>query len=142
MLEAMSKAGKIATVTALVLAIGAVMLMKASKRDDERVDTTQVAGDRKLPRLMELGSVSCIPCKMMAPILDELKEEYAGRLSVEFIDVREDPEAAKKFGIEAIPTQIFLDSSGKELFRHEGLFSREDILAKWEELGVEIGTDE
>jgi thioredoxin 1 len=91
-----------------------------------------------LPRLIDLGAGKCIPCKMMAPILDELKEEYAGSLEVVFVDVWQNPDAGAKYGIQLIPTQIFYDASGKELFRHEGFFSKEDILAKWKGLGVEL----
>lgn len=91
-----------------------------------------------LPRLLDLGSGTCVPCKMMAPILDEMKETFAGELTVEFIDVRTDKAAAKQYGIQVIPTQIFFDASGNEVFRHQGFFSREDILAKWRELGVEL----
>lgn len=91
-----------------------------------------------LPRLVDLGAGKCIPCKKMAPILDELKQQYAGAMEVEFIDVWQDPRAGDKYGIQMIPTQIFYDASGKELFRHEGFFAKEDILAKWKELGVEL----
>lgn len=73
---------------------------------------------------------------MMAPILEELKREYADVFKTEFIDVWQNPAPAQKYGIRVIPTQIFLDAEGKELFRHEGYFSKEDILAKWRELGV------
>ena len=90
------------------------------------------------PRLLDLGSVSCIPCKLMAPILEELKKEYAGRMDVEFIDVNKDRAAASKHGIKLIPTQIFFDADGKERFRHEGFIGKEDILAKWKELGVDL----
>jgi thioredoxin 1 len=76
---------------------------------------------------------------MMAPILEELKKEYAGRMEVVFIDVWEKPEAAKPYGIETIPTQIFFDAEGKELFRHVGFFAKDDILAKWKELAVNLG---
>jgi thioredoxin 1 len=92
----------------------------------------------KLPRLVDLGAGKCIPCKMMAPVLEELKKEYAGRMNVEFIDVWENPDAGKPYGIEVIPTQIFYDAEGKELFRHVGFFAKEDILAKWKELGVDL----
>ena len=74
----------------------------------------------------------------MAPMLEELRAEYEGVLKVEFIDVWENPEAGKGYGVRLIPTQIFYNSIGKELFRHEGFFSKEDILAKWKELGVEL----
>ncbi|HUW32663.1 MAG TPA: organomercurial lyase [Planctomycetota bacterium] len=90
-----------------------------------------------LPRLVDLGADKCIPCKMMAPILDELGKEYAGKFDVKFIDVwlKENAEQAKKHGIKVIPTQIFFDANGKELWRHEGFISKQDILAKWKELG-------
>ena len=74
----------------------------------------------------------------MAPILEELKREYAGRLDVEFIDVWKNPNAGQRYGIRMIPTQIFYDAEGKERFRHVGFLGMEDILAKWKELGVEL----
>lgn len=91
-----------------------------------------------LPRLVDLGADKCIPCKMMAPVLKELQKEYAGRLDVEFIDVWKDPAPGRHYKIQLIPTQIFFDASGKELFRHQGFFGKEDILAKWKELGVDL----
>lgn len=91
-----------------------------------------------LPKLLDLGAGKCIPCKMMAPILEGLKKEYAGKMDVEFIDVWQNPEAGKKYGIEMIPTQIFYDASGKELFRHVGFMGKEDILGKWKELSVDL----
>ncbi|HSW02532.1 MAG TPA: thioredoxin family protein [Sedimentisphaerales bacterium] len=75
---------------------------------------------------------------MMAPILEELKEQYKGTFEVVFIDVWKNPGAGAQYGIKLIPTQIFYDATGKELFRHEGFFSKEDILAKWKELGVDL----
>lgn len=92
----------------------------------------------QLPKLIDLGAGKCIPCKMMAPILEELKKEYAGRMDVRFIDVWQDPEAGKAYGIDVIPTQIFYDAEGKERFRHTGFFGKEDILGKWKELGVDL----
>ena len=74
----------------------------------------------------------------MAPILDELKEEYAGRMDVEFIDVWQNRDAVSQYGIQSIPTQIFFEAAGKELYRHEGFFAKEDILKKWRELGVDL----
>ena len=99
---------------------------------------TNVPAKAKLPRLVDLGADKCIPCKKMAPILSELKSEQAGWLEVEFIDVWKKPEAAKPYKILLIPTQIFYDANGKELFRHEGFYGKEDILAKWKELGVKL----
>jgi thioredoxin 1 len=90
------------------------------------------------PRLLDLGATKCIPCTKMAPILDELKEEYAGQMDVEFIDVWKNRDAGGQYGIQSIPTQIFFDASGKELFRHEGFFAKDDIMKKWWELGVDL----
>ena len=98
----------------------------------------RVAARAKLPRLLDLGAGKCIPCKMMAPILERLWEEYQGRLEVVFIDVWEDSVPAAKYGISTIPTQIFFDPEGREVFRHEGFFSKEEILAKWKEFGVDL----
>ncbi len=92
----------------------------------------------RLPRLLDLGAGRCIPCKAMAPILEELRETYRGRLDVIFLDVWKDRDAAEKYGASTIPTQIFFDAAGKERFRHEGFISREEILAKWRELGLEL----
>jgi thioredoxin 1 len=88
-----------------------------------------------LPQLVDLGAGKCIPCKMMAPILEDLKKTHADKFKVEFIDVWQTPEAGRQYGIRVIPTQIFFAPDGKELFRHEGFYGREDILAKWKQLG-------
>ncbi len=100
--------------------------------------TTWAAEPSKLPKLVDLGADKCIPCKAMAPILKDLKAEYSGRMDVEFIDVWKTPDAGKAYKIKLIPTQIFFDAAGKERFRHEGFYGKEDILAKWKELGVNL----
>jgi len=104
----------------------------------EPVSAASPVEPKKLPRMIELGSDKCIPCKMMAPIIEELKKELAGKLQMEFYDVWKDPTVGQKFGIRVIPTQIFIDPNDKEVFRHEGFFSKEDILAKWEKLGFDF----
>ena len=98
------------------------------------------ANTRKLPRLLDLGADKCVPCKMMAPILEGLKKEYGGQMEVQFIDVWKTPEAGKEYGVRMIPTQIFYGTDGKESFRHEGFFGKDDILAKWKELGVNLSS--
>lgn len=90
------------------------------------------------PALVDLGAGKCVPCKAMAPILDEMRETFEGQLDVVFIDVWKDPEAGRSYGVKVIPTQIFFDEDGNELFRHQGFFSREDILGKWSEFGYEF----
>ena len=79
------------------------------------------------PRLVDLGATKCIPCKRMAPILEALEVDYAGAVDVQFIDVWQNPEAGKPYGIRLIPTQVFFDRTGRERFRHEGFFAREEI---------------
>jgi thioredoxin 1 len=91
-----------------------------------------------LPRLVDLGADKCVPCKMMEPVLEALRREYSGRIRVEFYDVWKNPQIGQQYGIRLIPTQIFFDAGGNELFRHEGFMSREDILAKWKELGLDL----
>jgi len=92
----------------------------------------------KLPKLLDLGADKCIPCKMMKPILEELKTEYTGKLDVEFIDVWENPKESEKYGIKLIPTQIFYDPEGKEFQRHEGFISKEDILNTFKQKGMKL----
>jgi thioredoxin 1 len=141
----------IAIVAAVIVAAGVVFALKhnqaqpmepapavAAETAHATPDAANPATPVALPRLVDLGADKCIPCKMMAPILEELKTTYADQFRVEFIDVWKNPDAGEQYGIRSIPTQIFYDANGKELFRHEGFFPKEDILSKWKELGVEL----
>jgi thioredoxin 1 len=118
-----------------------ILSMSAFAAEAAKAATTNAAARAALPRLVDLGADKCIPCKMMAPVLKELKKEYEGRMEVEFIDVWKNPDAGKAYKLHLIPTQIFFDAGGMELFRHEGFFSKKDILAKWKELGVELKSE-
>ena len=86
--------------------------------------------------MVDLGAASCIPCKMMAPILDKLEKRYKGKAAIIFIDLRYEREAAKHFGIQTIPTQIFFNKSGKEVFRHSGFMDETAIVKQLQSLGV------
>lgn len=79
---------------------------------------------------IELGSVNCVPCKMMQPIMREIEHEYAGRVNVVFHDVwtHEGKPYAQEYGIRVIPTQVFLDANGVEYYRHEGFFPKEELV--------------
>lgn len=141
---------KVIIVLLLVSAVAAVVVLK--RAENQSAQPMKTAGDsnnslvmaveavqvKKLPRLVDLGADKCIPCKMMKPILDELRSEYKGIFEVVFIDVWKNPAYGRQYGIRVIPTQIFLDPSGKEFFRHEGFFSKEDILAKWKKFGFDL----
>jgi thioredoxin 1 len=139
----MNNTAKLIIVIVLIAAIAGVAMVKKSQKNtvappaDVNKPSAAIAGN--LPRLVDLGADKCIPCKLMAPILEELKTTYNGKLQVDFVDVWKNPDEGKKSGISIIPTQIFYDASGKELYRHEGFFSKEDILAKWKEFGVDLG---
>ena len=86
--------------------------------------------------MVDLGADKCIPCKMMAPIIEELRKEYDGRASIIFIDVWKHREQAQRFGIRAIPTQIFYDKEGKEVGRHVGFMDKKSIVEMFKKLGV------
>jgi thioredoxin 1 len=100
--------------------------------------TTWPSEETALPRLLDLGSKSCTPCKMMEPVLAGLQQSHSDQFITEFVDVAKNPQVGQRYRINAIPTQIFLDASGHELFRHEGFMPRQAILAKWGELGVDV----
>ena len=102
-------------------------------------DNTKPVGQIPVPgmvTMVDLGAKSCIPCKMMAPIMEELEREYKDRAAIVFIDVWENPSAGKQFGINTIPTQIFYDIKGKEVLRHVGFFDKAGIVAELQKLGV------
>lgn len=117
----------------------------ATRTDEAPAQVTTVATEEPgqpatvetLPRLVDLGADKCIPCKKLAPILEELRKEYKDRLRVEFIDVWKNPGAGKPYEIRVIPTQILFDKDGNEVWRHEGFISKEDLKALFaEKVGV------
>ena len=89
-----------------------------------------------LPKLLDFGRGVCIPCKKMAPILNELSEEYKNRVVIKIIEIDQEPGLTKANRIRLIPTQIFFDSENKEVLRHEGFMSKEDIKKVFEKMGV------
>ena len=93
---------------------------------------------KPLPRMLDLGRGTCIPCKMMMPVLEELKTSLAGKLDVQYIDISKNPEAAEHWEVRMIPTQILIDEEGNELTRHTGFFPRADIIAEWKRIGYDF----
>jgi thioredoxin 1 len=87
---------------------------------------------------VEIGSVKCIPCKAMQPIMKEVEEEYKGQVKVVFHDVwtPKGKEDAMKYKIMVIPTQVFLDKNGKEYFRHVGYFPKDELVKVLKKQGV------
>ena len=86
--------------------------------------------------MVDLGAHSCIPCKMMVPIMENVDKKYKGKAAVIYIDVWKDQAPAKRFGVRAVPTQIFFDREGREFFRHEGFMSEPEIDKVFNEMGV------
>ncbi len=130
----------------IVVGIAFVLIKHSVDRPGKRSNSEATTQDsrtnlgsqliEKLPMLIDLGKGTCIPCKKMKPILDELKKEYEGKAIVEIIDLRYDRQAARRYGIRLIPTQIFFDADGNEVYRHEGFMDKQAIKAKFAEMGV------
>jgi len=134
---------RVAIVIVLIVVVGTVIHLKvrpgvSAPKAPARPSSRQAQPKTALPRLLDLGADRCIPCRMMAPMLKKLRKEYQGKFEVVFIDVWKNPKAGRPYGIRLIPTQIFLDASGKELYRHEGFFSENSILATWKALGLDL----
>jgi thioredoxin 1 len=145
---------KILVVAALIGAV--VFLVEQKKRKVfacppglEVLEPAHPAGSEKrsvpapagLPRLLDLGAGHCVPCKMMKPVLTELQTGYAEQFETLYIDIAQNRAAAREYEVRVIPTQIFFDAEGNERFRHEGFMSKEDILAKWAELGINLSNE-
>lgn len=96
------------------------------------------AAPKALPRFVDLGTTTCAPCKVMLGVMAELERNYPGAMTIEFVNVQEQPGAARRYGIETIPTQIFFAPDGRELYRHIGVFRSEAVIAKWAELGYQF----
>jgi len=87
--------------------------------------------DKQKPKpivtFVELGSNNCIPCKMMKPVMTAVEDKYQEKVKVIFHDVNKDRQKASEYKIRVIPTQVFLNIEGKEIFRHEGFYPKEEI---------------
>ena len=86
--------------------------------------------------MLELGSVGCIPCEQMKPVMARLSDTYKGKLDVIFIDVKKDHDTARRFGVYMIPVQVFLDTRGKEFHRHIGFYAYEEIVPVLKKAGI------
>jgi thioredoxin 1 len=98
-----------------------------------------------LPKLVDLGSDSCVPCQMMASELKALALEYAGSVEVVVVDIYESEAGealAKELRVRVIPTQVFFDPEGNEIFRHEGFLSKEDMVSRFEWLGYPLAAND
>ena len=121
--------------TSLAVLIGILLLSSCTQASD--VDTVLVHAkkDGKVV-MLELGSVGCIPCEQMKPVMEKLRSNYKNKLEVFFVDVRKDNATGRRFGTHMIPTQVFLDKNGKEFHRHIGYYTYEEIASVLKKAGL------
>ena len=117
-----------------ILSLLAILLLSV----DQPVAREQAPERGVKVTFVEIGSVNCIPCKAMQPIMKAVEEEYKGQVSVVFHDVwtSKGKADAAKYNIRIIPTQVFLDKDGKEYFRHEGYYPKVDVVRVLQMQGV------
>lgn len=128
----------VAIVLVAVLAVAVVLYRNAQKSMALGAGAT-AAEANDLPKFIEIGAKSCVPCQMMQKVMEELRTNYPGKLDIIFHDLDMDPEPAGRYGISVIPTQVLIAPDGTELFRHEGFYPTDEIVAKWKELGYDLG---
>ncbi|MEZ0328755.1 MAG: thioredoxin family protein [Dissulfuribacterales bacterium] len=112
-----------------ILSLSFMVFIASSGHAATSKELLSMARTKGIPAMLEVGSVQCIPCKQMKPILDKLEKQYKDRLQVIFVDIGKDEEkkVATMYGVFVIPTQIFLDKNGKEVARHVGFYPYEEI---------------
>lgn len=118
---------KRAYLTAIMLAALAITACRGNSENGEK--SGPASGTPPRVTFIELGSVNCIPCKAMQPIMKAIESKYGSQIEVIFYDVwkPEQKKYAAQYQIRLIPTQVFLDAGGKEFFRHEGFLAEEEI---------------
>ena len=87
----------------------------------------------ELPIVLDFSAAWCGPCKQLAPIIEELSEEYAGRIAVGKCDIEEADDLTMEYGIRNVPTVLFI-KDGKVVDRFVGSKSKSDVQAKFEAL--------
>ncbi|MBI5474439.1 MAG: thioredoxin family protein [Ignavibacteriae bacterium] len=125
------------TILALLFVSIPVMGQNPAKSETPK---SKVVGSQPLITFVELGSVRCIPCKQMQPVMKSIEEKYGKQVKVVFHDVWTDEGSpqAEAYKIKLIPTQVFLDAKGKEIFRHEGFYPEAEIDKLLQKHGLKI----
>jgi thioredoxin 1 len=130
---------KLAIVLIVAGAAGAVIYLKQQQAQEISITSeTELNIGQGLPSLIEFGRGQCAACKAMKPVIEGMASDFKDSLNVQNVDTGANPQLAGKFKIRIIPCQIFFDANGREIFRHEGFFDREKILARWKELGFDL----
>lgn len=114
-----------------------ILLVSSCTEADTTIDSALSSAKTDGKNVMlELGSVGCIPCEQMKPVMEKLRSTYHKNLEVIFVDVRVDNKAGRRFNVRMIPTQVFLDKNGKEFHRHIGYYAYEEIVPVLEKQGL------
>lgn len=119
----------------LMFSLLAVACSRADSSDWVGATPLQEALTNGKPTVVEFGASTCVPCKAMRPVLEEIIADYGDRLNLSFTDIRVNPRVAEQHGITLMPTQIFFDAEGQEVSRHVGFWPKGEVLAHLEELG-------
>ncbi len=109
---------------------------KAKSEDNLIISGEQLDFSKYKVTFIELGADRCIPCKAMQPVMREIAQKYKGTIQVVFYDVWKTPKYAKDYGIKMIPTQVFIDKKGDEIFRHVGFFAKDEIIKMLKEKNI------
>ena len=127
-------------VVLVIISIGVFSLRNTETQSKINSDKPSVTNSETKYKatFIELGSVRCIPCQKMQPVIKSVEEKYGDQVKVIFYDVwtpggKED---AKQFDFDAIPTQLFLDENGREYFRHVGFFPEDELVKILKQKGV------
>jgi thioredoxin 1 len=113
---------KLLLIILISLLLGSIFAQKASGTPKAK------SKPKPLVTFLELGADTCIPCKMMKPVMQEISAEYGDKISVIFYDIKKQRAMADTYKVRVMPTQVFLDKKGKEFYRHEGFFPKEEII--------------
>ena len=121
--------------------VTSILILQLAGCGNNETSTDSDSSDTSASHLVtfiELGSVNCVPCKMMQPVMEELEKNFPNDLEVLFYDVwtKEQSHYASEYGIRVIPTQVFLDKNGNEFYRHEGFFPYEQVVEVLKDKGV------
>ncbi len=124
----------------LIVVLGLLVLIGCGSGQSKTNETVQTIDKSGAPQVtfVELGSVNCIPCKAMVPVMAAVEHKFGAQLKVEFHDVKKEPQYGRQYGIRLIPTQVFLDRQGTEFFRHEGFFPEAAIDSVLQSHGLEV----
>jgi len=120
----------------ICLYIIAVLLIFCMITNNVFSEDFEALPNKGIVTMIDLGAKKCIPCKMMAPILEKMEKDYRGKAAIIFIDIWENREQARRFEIRSIPTQIFFDQQGKEVYRHVGFMNEKLIMEQFKKMGI------